>query len=53
MQRARYIACLIVALAACGTQNLKREPGRGEPSHMTIDVNLHDSPDVAKAAKNH
>jgi hypothetical protein len=30
-------------LAACG-QSFKVEPLKVEPIHMTIDVNLHDSP---------
>jgi hypothetical protein len=43
----RILACLV--LAACG-QSFKVEPVKVEPIHMTIDVNLHDSPqtDVAK-----
>ncbi len=52
MQRRRTLALLIVTLAACGTQNLKLAPVQVEPIHMTIDVNLHDSPDATKSAKN-
>jgi hypothetical protein len=44
MQRIRFFTCLLVFLTACGT-TLKLAPVKVQPIHMTIDVNLHDSPD--------
>lgn len=44
--RAVIIATLLVSTLGCGTQQLKLEPVKIEPIHMTIDVNLHD--DAAK-----
>jgi len=40
----------VFVLAACGTTNLKLEPVKVEPIHMTIDVNLHDAGSPAKPA---
>ena len=37
------LALLAVLTASCATQNLKIEPVKVEPIHMTIDVNLHDA----------
>lgn len=37
----------LLVLAACGAQQVKIEPVKIEPIHMTIDVNLHDGPDTA------
>jgi hypothetical protein len=51
MQRLWLLACLTLALAACGTQNLKLEPVKVEPMHLTIDVNLHDSADAAHSTR--
>lgn len=39
----RLAFVLVVAAAACGTQNLKLAPVKVEPIHMTIDITLHDS----------
>jgi hypothetical protein len=51
MQRRWSFPCLVFVLAACGTQNLKLEPVKVEPIHMTIDVNLHDSPNAANPSR--
>ena len=41
MHRIRRLALL--ALVACGTHNVKLEPVKFEPIHLTIDVNVHDT----------
>jgi hypothetical protein len=41
-----YRLIVSVLLVACGTTNVKLEPVKVEPIHMTIDVNLHHPPDV-------
>ena len=41
----RYL--ILLMLAGCFT-NLKVEPVKVEPIHMTIDVNVHNTPDPAK-----
>ncbi|HEU0035613.1 MAG TPA: hypothetical protein VFQ53_33610 [Kofleriaceae bacterium] len=40
----KRLAIAILVLAGCGAQTVKVEPVKVEPIHMTIDVNLHDSP---------
>jgi hypothetical protein len=37
----RYVI-LIVLLGACGAQQVKVEPVKVQPIHITVDVNLHD-----------
>jgi hypothetical protein len=39
MKRLLTALCL---LAACGAQQVKVEPVRIQPIHITVDVNLHD-----------
>ena len=36
-------ACALLA-AGCGLTTMKVAPVKVEPIHMTVDVNLHDSP---------
>ncbi len=33
---------LVVLLGACGAQQVKVEPVKVQPIHITVDVNLHD-----------
>lgn len=33
---------LVLLLGACGAQQVKVEPVKIEPIHITVDVNLHD-----------
>lgn len=41
----KWIASLFVlAATACGLTTMKVAPVKVEPIHMTVDVNLHDSP---------
>ena len=49
MIRISLAALATLALAACGTQNVRLEPVKVEPIHMTIDVNLHDAPSATRA----
>ena len=46
MMRLGIKLLLLVTVAACGTHNVKLEPVRVEPIHLTVDVNLHE--DVKK-----
>ena len=37
----------LVLLGACGAQQVKVEPVKIEPIHITVDVNLHDKQESA------
>ena len=40
----------LILLSGCVGSNLKVEPVKVEPIHMTIDINLHDGKDAARPA---
>lgn len=42
--KARALALLLL-LGACGAQQVKVEPVKIEPIHITVDVNIHQGPD--------
>ena len=42
MKRIGITLYLVVRLAGCGTHNVKLEPVKVEPIHLTVDVNLHE-----------
>lgn len=42
MTRTSSFVLAVLALVACGTQNLRVEPVKVEPIHLTVDINLHD-----------
>ena len=40
----KSIAAIFLLAAGCGLTTMKVAPVKVEPIHMTVDVNLHDSP---------
>ena len=40
----KYIAACLLLAAGCGLTTMKVAPVKVEPIHMTVDVNLHESP---------
>jgi hypothetical protein len=41
-----------ILLGACGAQQVRVEPVKVQPIHITVDVNLHDKSDSGDQANN-